>query len=78
MGLAHGISRDGDEDRPAGVQEDGESAPDYISSDCALAAHHIAQGIESLTADGKAGKSPITAHPLTLVRIAYGLPDSES
>jgi glycerol-3-phosphate dehydrogenase subunit C len=55
-----------------------ESAPHYISSDCQLAAHHIAQGIESLAADGSAGTAPIIAHPLTLVRIAYGLPDSES
>jgi len=55
-----------------------EAAPDYVSSDCPLAAHHIAQGIESLAVDGKSSKAPITAHPLTLVRIAYGLSDSES
>ncbi len=55
-----------------------ESAPDYISSDCPLAVHHIAQGIEGLAADDGAAKAPIAAHPLTLVRIAYGLSDPES
>ncbi|MBI3067571.1 MAG: Fe-S oxidoreductase [Betaproteobacteria bacterium] len=39
--------------------------PDYISSDCAIAARHIAQGI----GESRARK----AHPLTLLRIAYGL-----
>lgn len=39
--------------------------PDYISSDCAIAARHIEQGIGS---GGKAKK----LHPLTLLRMAYG------
>jgi Fe-S oxidoreductase len=39
--------------------------PDYISSDCAIAARHIQQGI----GDSAAKKR----HPLTLIRIAYGL-----
>jgi|CXWL01.1.fsa_nt_gi Fe-S oxidoreductase len=38
--------------------------PDYISSDCAIAARHIEQGI----GDNKAQK----LHPLTLLRRAYG------
>ncbi|MBL78689.1 MAG: Fe-S oxidoreductase [Nitrosomonadaceae bacterium] len=39
--------------------------PDYISSDCAIAGRHIYQGI---------GKNiGIKEHPLTLLRIAYGL-----
>ena len=39
--------------------------PDYISSDCAIAGRHIYQGI---------GKSVgVKQHPLTLLRIAYGL-----
>jgi Fe-S oxidoreductase len=42
--------------------------PDYISSDCALAGHHIAQGMAN-----NALQSATLAHPLTLVRIAYGL-----
>ncbi|MEO8250234.1 MAG: heterodisulfide reductase-related iron-sulfur binding cluster [Burkholderiales bacterium] len=42
--------------------------PDYISSDCALAGHHIAQGFEVSNLG-----SPKVAHPLSLVRIAYGL-----
>ncbi|MFO1318393.1 MAG: heterodisulfide reductase-related iron-sulfur binding cluster [Burkholderiales bacterium] len=41
------------------------SAPDYISSDCAIAGRHIRQGI----GDPNVGKE----HPLTLIRIAYGL-----
>ncbi|KQW76275.1 (Fe-S)-binding protein [Methylibium sp. Root1272] len=42
--------------------------PDYISSDCQLAGHHIAQGME-------AGGFPAARllHPLSLVRTAYGL-----
>jgi len=42
--------------------------PDYISSDCALAGHHIAQGMAN-------NQLPPAAlqHPLSLVRIAYGL-----
>ncbi|HSV52719.1 MAG TPA: heterodisulfide reductase-related iron-sulfur binding cluster [Burkholderiaceae bacterium] len=42
--------------------------PDYISSDCPLGGHHIAQGFEN----NKLG-TPTLAHPLTLVRKAYGL-----
>ena len=40
-------------------------APDYISSDCAIAGRHIQQGM----GESKAQKQ----HPLTLIRIAYGL-----
>jgi glycerol-3-phosphate dehydrogenase subunit C len=42
--------------------------PDWISSDCALAGHHIAQGMEQARTPAKA-----LAHPLTLVRTAYGI-----
>ncbi len=42
--------------------------PDYISSDCQLAGHHIEQGMRENNL-----ASPKLAHPLTLVRIAYGL-----
>jgi Fe-S oxidoreductase len=42
--------------------------PDYISSDCQLAGHHIEQGME------EAGlKKAQMAHPLTLLRIAYDI-----
>jgi Fe-S oxidoreductase len=45
-----------------------EAQPDYISSDCAIAGRHIAQGIRD------SGKSPgEKQHPLTLIRIAYGI-----
>ena len=46
----------------------GKDEPDYISSDCALAGHHIAQGMEQA---GKPAKA--LSHPLSLVRLAYGL-----
>jgi len=46
-----------------------EFAPDFFASDCELAGHHIAQG---LGADQ--GKAQLK-HPLTLLRMAYGLPD---
>jgi Fe-S oxidoreductase len=44
------------------------SKPDYISSDCPLGGHHIAQGFE---ASGQA--VPELQHPLSLVAKAYGL-----
>jgi len=47
--------------------------PDYLSSDCQLAAHHIEQGIGQFASEALGGKSPKVAHPITLVRIAYGL-----
>ena len=46
-----------------------EFAPDFFASDCELAGHHIADG---LGADQ--GKAQLK-HPLTLLRMAYGLPD---
>jgi glycerol-3-phosphate dehydrogenase subunit C len=42
--------------------------PDFISSDCALAGHHIAQGMAAAGTPAKA-----LQHPLSLVRRAYGL-----
>ncbi len=48
----------------------GESVPDYISSDCAIAGRHIQQGMGSGAAGaGTAQKQ----HPIALIRIAYGL-----
>jgi len=47
--------------------------PDYISSDCQLAGHHIEQGIERHAAESLGGKHPEVAHPITLVRLAYGI-----
>jgi glycerol-3-phosphate dehydrogenase subunit C len=47
--------------------------PDYISSDCQLAGHHIEQGIERHAREALEGKTPTLAHPITLVRVAYGL-----
>ncbi|MES2238273.1 MAG: heterodisulfide reductase-related iron-sulfur binding cluster [Pseudomonadota bacterium] len=43
--------------------------PDYISSDCAIAGRHIQQGMDEAGNTGHAEKQ----HPLTLLRIAYGL-----
>lgn len=44
------------------------NAPDYISSDCQLAGHHIEQGME------EAGLTKTAlAHPLSLLRKAYGI-----
>jgi Fe-S oxidoreductase len=42
--------------------------PDVISSDCALAGHHIAQGMSQAGTPAKA-----LQHPISLVRRAYGL-----
>ncbi|HMV53911.1 MAG TPA: heterodisulfide reductase-related iron-sulfur binding cluster [Rhodocyclaceae bacterium] len=43
--------------------------PDYISSDCPIAGRHIQQGIR----DGGTQSHARKAHPLTLLRIAYGI-----
>jgi glycerol-3-phosphate dehydrogenase subunit C len=47
-----------------------DAAPDYISSDCAIAGRHIQQGIAESDAGGTVAEK---AHPLTLICIAYGL-----
>jgi hypothetical protein len=44
-----------------------EPGPDYVSSDCPIAARHILQGM------AESGASAEKAHPLTLLRKAYGL-----
>jgi Fe-S oxidoreductase len=46
-----------------------EPAPDYVSSDCPIAGRRIQEGLETLETAGRARK----AHPLTLLRMAYGL-----
>ncbi|TAK83787.1 MAG: Fe-S oxidoreductase [Betaproteobacteria bacterium] len=43
------------------------AAPDYVSSDCPIAARHIRQGM------GDEAKDAVKAHPLTLLRKAYGI-----
>ncbi len=48
--------------------------PAYIASDCQLAGHHIEQGISQLNKDQIKTDAKL-AHPLTLVRKAYGLPE---
>jgi Fe-S oxidoreductase len=45
-----------------------EDAPDYVSSDCPIAGTRIAQGME-LAGEASGQKQ----HPLTLIRIAYGM-----
>jgi glycerol-3-phosphate dehydrogenase subunit C len=45
-------------------------APDYFASDCQLAGHHIEEGL-GLEQPSKAKLK----HPITLLRMAYGLPD---
>lgn len=48
-----------------------DAEPDYIASDCAIAGRHIKQGIAENHADANAKAEK--QHPITLVRIAYGL-----
>jgi glycerol-3-phosphate dehydrogenase subunit C len=43
----------------------GEEGPDYVSSDCAIAGRHILQGMGDTPAQKR--------HPITLIRIAYGI-----
>jgi len=47
----------------------GEPAPDYVCSDCPIAGRRILQGIDDMGGE----RHPRKEHPLTLVRIAYGL-----
>jgi glycerol-3-phosphate dehydrogenase subunit C len=42
-----------------------EGGPDYVSSDCAIAGRHILQGMGETRAEKQ--------HPITLIRMAYGL-----
>ena len=51
-----------------GVVKSVAGLPDFISSDCPLGGHHIAQGFEV----NQLG-APVLQHPLSLVRIAYGI-----
>jgi glycerol-3-phosphate dehydrogenase subunit C len=44
-----------------------EAEPAFISSDCPIAARHIMQG------KGEAAKQAVKAHPLSLLRAAYGI-----
>jgi glycerol-3-phosphate dehydrogenase subunit C len=46
-----------------------EDEPDYVSSDCPIAGRRIMQGIEDKNGPSSARRE----HPLTLLRIAYGL-----
>jgi len=46
-----------------------EFKPDYFASDCELAGHHIDQGLADAKGDAK------LRHPITLMRMAYGLAD---
>ena len=46
-----------------------EAKPEYFASDCPMAGHHIEQGL------GEDRGSSQRKHPITLMRIAYGLPD---
>jgi Fe-S oxidoreductase len=47
----------------------GDDDPNYVSSDCPIAGRRIMQGIEGKGGPSRARKE----HPLTLLRIAYGL-----
>jgi Fe-S oxidoreductase len=45
--------------------------PDFFASDCQMAGHHIEEGLDRSESKGKAERK----HPITLLRMAYGLPD---
>jgi hypothetical protein len=47
----------------------GDSDPDFVSSDCPIAGRRIMQGITEKDGHSRARRE----HPLTLLRIAYGL-----
>ena len=45
--------------------------PNYFASDCPLAGHHLEEGLDRMEGKGDAK----LRHPLTLLRMAYGLPE---
>jgi len=49
----------------------GEDAPDWVSSDCPIAGRHILQGMRE--GDSPPAASTQKAHPITLLRRAYGI-----
>jgi glycerol-3-phosphate dehydrogenase subunit C len=49
-----------------------EIAPDFFASDCQLAGHHLEEGLATIA---DKARTPTLKHPLTLLRMAYGLPD---
>ena len=53
------------------VRQVADFAPDYFASDCQMAGHHIEEGLQRGDSKGKAQ----LRHPITLLRMAYGLPD---
>jgi Fe-S oxidoreductase len=46
--------------------------PDYVSSDCPIAGRHLMQGMGAEAASGNTRQAE-KAHPLTLLRKAYGI-----
>jgi glycerol-3-phosphate dehydrogenase subunit C len=50
-----------------------EATPDYVSSDCPIAARHIMQGIRENSGEGGDENKAEKAHPLSLLRKAYGI-----
>ena len=56
--------------RPA-MRQIADFKPAYFASDCPLAGHHLEEGLDR--SDGK-GDAQLR-HPLTLLRMAYGLPE---
>ena len=58
--------------RQMATLQDGKS-PDYISSDCPIAARHIEQGMAAENGGKPEGKQPVKEHPISLVRRAYGV-----
>lgn len=53
------------------VRQMADFKPDFIASDCELAGHHLEEGLER---SGNKGEARLR-HPITLFRMAYGLPD---
>ena len=56
--------------RPA-MRQVADFKPSYFASDCPLAGHHLEEGLDRMEGKGEAK----LRHPLTLLRMAYGLPE---
>jgi Fe-S oxidoreductase len=69
LGREEGVLRQLDEDRPPVFRQLAAAEPDWISSDCPIAARHIFPGHP----DKEEKKPAPKAHPLTLLRKAYGI-----
>jgi glycerol-3-phosphate dehydrogenase subunit C len=55
------------------MRQAAKSGKRYLSSECPLAAMHLAQGVASLDGAAPAAEMELVSHPIELMARAYGL-----